>query len=62
MQGIRFFVCRGAITAVSSDAIRRHKIRTASLRPFFHKYFVLCVVLFDFFLCLGPGQRRRING
>jgi hypothetical protein len=61
MLGIRFFVCRGTITAVSSDTTRRHKIYTASLRSFFHKYFVPCVVLFDFFLCLGPGQRRRSN-
>jgi hypothetical protein len=60
MLGIRFFVCRGAITSVSSDTFRRHKIYIASLRQFFHKYFVSCVVLFDF-LCLGPGQRHRFN-
>ena len=53
MVGIRFFVCRGKITTVSSDTIRRHKIHSASLRPFFHKYFVPCVVLFDFFYVWG---------
>jgi hypothetical protein len=61
MLGIRFFVCRGAITAVSSDSItsRRHEIHTASLRPFSYKYFVPCVVLFDFFM-FGAGTMSSV--
>jgi len=60
MLGILFFVCCGAITTVSSDTIRRHKIHTASLRPFFHKYFVPCVVLFDFFFMFEAGTALSI--
>ena len=60
MLGIRFSVCRGAITAVSSDTIRRPKIHNVSPRPVFHKYFVPCLIFFDFFM-FGAGTVSRFN-
>ena len=56
MLGFRFFVCCGAITAVSSDTIRRHTIHNVSPRPVFHKYFVPCVIFSIFFYVWGRNS------